>query len=634
MNTYISYNNVDRSLVNYLSQILKNKKIEIWLDVEKLIAGEAIFDKIESAIRDSRNFIICLGKNGISNKQNLEFKIAYEIFLKTKSITFIPVLLPGAKDYELPFFIENIRCVDFRESFENRDELYKLLQKIQGSELNILDDKTVVISSLELSEPKNKKAVSVAIMFQDELLLVQRHEKQKSGRGLWQLPGGKVAKDETQINAAIREVEEEVGIILNTENLIFITDIIDKWIVHNSDDFITMSIFFTKVNNKQTIIAPEFQSSKWIKISTLFYDKSIVFFGSTERYLRITRRFVFLHQPLKQISKILLDNNEQIRDLPNDIINLSTESVQVFYALLSLMGFLNDKSIYCASSTLSGNILKLLSEWALTEGSIFEAEGDGRWQEEIEKRGDSVEVEKFRVNLFDQHKSFLGILSHRLPKVLSSRNVCDIIITGYNPTNSKKYLLIRWDFLANKFQIPAKGMEGLDIDLTSQEAAKFVVKERLDESLVDKFIYQYICKIKPSHVGANSLEKGNIPTNYQVSIFSLNVIEDFYNDFNLVLNKINKITFDKIMKEQKLGDKVKRALNLYLWVDLMTLEEKMITILGKKFQGFKEICDAKGIDLIKNIKPSVIISSSNDLPLLSGHTIENPTYLDLIKEYS
>ncbi|WP_028116193.1 8-oxo-dGTP diphosphatase MutT [Ferrimonas senticii] len=65
--------------------------------------------------------------------------------------------------------------------------------------------------------------VAIAVVFQDNHVLVAlRHPEQHQG-GLWEFPGGKVEANETFAQAAIRELAEEVGVIAPSAELIWQT---------------------------------------------------------------------------------------------------------------------------------------------------------------------------------------------------------------------------------------------------------------------------------------------------------------------------------------------------------------------------------------------------------------------------
>lgn len=61
----------------------------------------------------------------------------------------------------------------------------------------------------------NSHRVRVLIMFEEEILL----QRSSVGHQKWSVPGGGVEKNESDEEAAIREIEEEVGIKINKKDL-------------------------------------------------------------------------------------------------------------------------------------------------------------------------------------------------------------------------------------------------------------------------------------------------------------------------------------------------------------------------------------------------------------------------------
>jgi ADP-ribose pyrophosphatase YjhB (NUDIX family) len=58
---------------------------------------------------------------------------------------------------------------------------------------------------------KRDTRVQIIIVENDHYILLKHHSK-KDGRVFWGLPGGGVEKGETEVETALREVEEEMGL--------------------------------------------------------------------------------------------------------------------------------------------------------------------------------------------------------------------------------------------------------------------------------------------------------------------------------------------------------------------------------------------------------------------------------------
>ena len=64
-------------------------------------------------------------------------------------------------------------------------------------------------------EPRPILGASAAVFRGNDVLLVKRGKP--PGAGLWSLPGGKVRRGETVLEAAIRELGEETGVVANLQ---------------------------------------------------------------------------------------------------------------------------------------------------------------------------------------------------------------------------------------------------------------------------------------------------------------------------------------------------------------------------------------------------------------------------------
>lgn len=65
--------------------------------------------------------------------------------------------------------------------------------------------------------------VAAAIMSEDGTVLMQQRPQNKAHGGLWEFPGGKLEQDETPEVALVREIDEELGLLLDPADFFPIT---------------------------------------------------------------------------------------------------------------------------------------------------------------------------------------------------------------------------------------------------------------------------------------------------------------------------------------------------------------------------------------------------------------------------
>ena len=71
---------------------------------------------------------------------------------------------------------------------------------------------------MQIIDPKNLKiVVSIALINNDDHVLISKRPNNKPLSGFWEFPGGKVEKGESPANALIREVKEELNIDINNK---------------------------------------------------------------------------------------------------------------------------------------------------------------------------------------------------------------------------------------------------------------------------------------------------------------------------------------------------------------------------------------------------------------------------------
>ncbi len=94
-----------------------------------------------------------------------------------------------------------------------------------------------------IRRPKTDGAL-IAIWYQGEILLVRT-----SYHGYYSLPGGYIRNNETAVDAAIRELKEEIGLKTTADELVLAIETQHSW--ENRNDHVT--IFSMEVNEKPRI---------------------------------------------------------------------------------------------------------------------------------------------------------------------------------------------------------------------------------------------------------------------------------------------------------------------------------------------------------------------------------------------
>ncbi len=87
-------------------------------------------------------------------------------------------------------------------------------------------------STVYLIKPENfQSKVEITACFleyQDKILLLHRQDHQSQGN-LWGIPGGKIEKEETPLEAVIREVREETSFDISTQSIVYLGHVYIKY---------------------------------------------------------------------------------------------------------------------------------------------------------------------------------------------------------------------------------------------------------------------------------------------------------------------------------------------------------------------------------------------------------------------
>jgi len=131
---FISYSNHDVELVEFLANSLSNIGLHVAFDRWILTPGESWQITIDNVIENSTACIFCIGAEGFTTFQNLEFEKCLEY-----GKIIVPVLLHGSKNNGIPLQIRNYQLIDFREQTQQKKELNKLIFLISQTKKTNID---------------------------------------------------------------------------------------------------------------------------------------------------------------------------------------------------------------------------------------------------------------------------------------------------------------------------------------------------------------------------------------------------------------------------------------------------------------------------------------------------------------
>ena len=111
----------------------------------------------------------------------------------------------------------------------------------------------------------NVRVVAVAFFdkIQQKYLIVRRGPEQ-SGAGFWEFPGGKVEKNESDQEALVREIEEELAFSMQPENL--------EYIGENLHCYPTKSILLVLYRHQEEIkkfVLSEHDAQVWVSLTEI-----------------------------------------------------------------------------------------------------------------------------------------------------------------------------------------------------------------------------------------------------------------------------------------------------------------------------------------------------------------------------
>lgn len=112
-----------------------------------------------------------------------------------------------------------------------------------------------------------KAGASFALFRGDDVLLVQRSKQPRLG--MWSLPGGHIEPGERAVDAALRELTEETGLVALSDGLVDIHDVV----IHGGDGALQahylLAVFFGRWINGEPQAASDASDARFIAFDQL-----------------------------------------------------------------------------------------------------------------------------------------------------------------------------------------------------------------------------------------------------------------------------------------------------------------------------------------------------------------------------
>lgn len=127
-------------------------------------------------------------------------------------------------------------------------------------------------------------ATSILIKHGDDICFLVRNREPK--KGFLDLPGGFIEYGETAENGIIREVNEEIGLVLESEDIKYIGSEPNQY-EYNGVNYHTCDIFFSaELNNDRVEVSDLDEISKVVWVNRNKIDYSLIAFESVREILK------------------------------------------------------------------------------------------------------------------------------------------------------------------------------------------------------------------------------------------------------------------------------------------------------------------------------------------------------------
>ncbi|MFZ5894387.1 MAG: TIR domain-containing protein [Myxococcota bacterium] len=129
---FVSHSSADTTEARELAHRLRQRGVNVWIDVDDLRLGEPWQTQIEDALTRSSALLVYVGSSGIKNWVHMEVQWALQRAVKEQGYRFIPVLSPSARSFTaLPPFVQLYQGV--RVEADSTEWLEKLTEAACGA---------------------------------------------------------------------------------------------------------------------------------------------------------------------------------------------------------------------------------------------------------------------------------------------------------------------------------------------------------------------------------------------------------------------------------------------------------------------------------------------------------------------
>jgi hypothetical protein len=128
LKVFIAYSRKDREFAEKLEKNLSQEGVDVWLDKKKLLVGDSIIEKIETAINKS-DYIIAVLSN-VSVRSNWVKKELYWAIMKEQELDAKLVLPVKIEECDIPGFLKDKHYTDFSDPNNFIEPFYGLLDRL------------------------------------------------------------------------------------------------------------------------------------------------------------------------------------------------------------------------------------------------------------------------------------------------------------------------------------------------------------------------------------------------------------------------------------------------------------------------------------------------------------------------